>query len=371
MFIIAIATAVLFTSAPQADQPATQTYTDPQLGLSFTHPATWILESPDPGSGKGKSKHQKRPKRKDQTVEFRVPIAGAADDADLQIMRASFSGSSDTWQQIQVDANKNMKREVEKQWEQEILGVPLLLTKINYTDNSSLKTTLTGLLYNDTPKKLLFRLTGPAGDFDKAQYEFTESMQSLRTLNNTLPKEQDPNALPKPKEDDRGAKHVIIAPEPPPKPKLAPMALPVTVSTKNIELRVPRGWETAKKEGNTLVIENPALGYAISLSIYSTLDSEAPNSAFARQTGQSLKEFTTVGYRHDTTAAINSAGCLVATVLRSGSGSGSQIMTFDAAGVEGDFYFIANCRPHPGPTFKYQKKLLDALFDQISIEPGS
>ena len=154
-----LAAAVMFQPAKQD----TQTYSDIQLGLSFSHPSTWIIEKPLVAKN---TKKGRKLASDAGTVHFRIPLTGAVDDADLIIVRAAFSGSPDTWQKVQMDANQNLKRQVERQWQQEILGVPLLLTKIDYSENGSSKVTLTGLLYNDSPNKLLFRLTGPASDFD-------------------------------------------------------------------------------------------------------------------------------------------------------------------------------------------------------------
>jgi len=339
----------------------TQTYSDPDLGLSFTHPSTWILNSADPKT-KGHRKH-----KKDDTVDFKVPIQGSDQSADLMIMRASFSGSAEVWQEVQADANKNMKRDVQKQWQEEILGVPLLMTKIGYTDKGETKTTVTGLLYTATADKFLFRLTGPATDFDKAQYEFDNTMQTLHTLDNTMPKAQEANK-PVEKEDDRGLKHIIINFAPPPKFRLAPVAVPLVVSTKDVVLRVPKGWVAKDVKGNTLVLDNPELGYPIQITVSTALDSDPPSVALSKASGLSLQDFQTVTKRYDTPVSVNGGGCTIQATWRDGAGAHGKLMSMDAAGVSGDFYFIATCRPVPGPTYLAQKKLIDDLLAQIGLD---
>jgi hypothetical protein len=352
----------------------TQEYTDPRLGLSFSHPTTWILETANNAPAPKGGKKVKRLKSDADTVHFRVPLVGAVDDADLLIMRAQYSGTQDTWQKIQQDTNTDLKRTVERQWDQEILGVPMLLTRISYTENGSPKTTLTGLLYNDSESKLLFRLTGPTGDFDKAQFQFTEAMQTLRTTTNALPKVQDPDH---PGEKvpiiDRGAKHPIFSPPPPPKPILAPVAVPLVVSTKQVILRLPRGWAATNINGSTLDLKSSELSYPVRVQLFSVLDSDPPGVALSKASAVSLAGFSTVESRHDTPVAPNQADCLVTSIFRTGSSAKGKILSYDALGKSGDFYFLAAAMPKPGDqvSIDSQKKSLAKLLDTISIESGS
>ncbi|HWD40289.1 MAG TPA: hypothetical protein VG944_15680 [Fimbriimonas sp.] len=353
-----------FQQTPVLDK---QIYTDKQLGLSFTHPSTWLLEKPN--APVDKKKRGRKKGKPDDTAHFLLPLAGSSQDAELLVMRAEFSGSKETWQQVQADANKDLNRTVDRQWDQEILGVPLLLTRISYTENGVQKTTLTGLLYNDAPDKLLFRLTGPTGDFDKDQYEFTQAMETLRTTNNQLPTEQDPDH-PKVAQPvaDPGAKHVIFSPGAPPKPILAPISTPLVVSTKNVLLRIPKGWSASHIDGNTLQLSNAGLPYAVDVKVFSVLDSDPPMTALVKASAVSLNDFTTVSSRQDTAAAPNQANCVVSSVWREGSGAKGNIISYEAIGKSGDFYFLATCRPIPGPSASAQRKLLQELIGQTSIE---
>lgn len=369
MTLALIAFAVMTRPSIQAPQAPTQAYTDNKLGLSFTHPTTWILENPNaPAPGK----KGRRRKVINDTVHFRIPLTGAVDDADLIIMRAEFSGSPETWQKVQVDANADLKRTVERQWQQEILGVPLLLTRIAYSEGGTAKTTLTGLLYNDAPSKLLFRLTGPAGDFDKAQFQFTEAMQTLRTTNNALPKAQDPDhpSTAAPVVSDRGAKHTLFAPAKPPKPVLAPVAIPMVVSTKNVILRVPKGWRAEHIDGSTLELRGPDVPYPLRVRLYSVLDSDPPAVALSKATAASLANFSTVETRHDTPVDANQADCVVTSVWRTGTGAKGKLLSYDAVGRSGDFYFVASATP-TGENLDVQKKSLQKLLDLISIDTAS
>jgi hypothetical protein len=246
----------------------------------------------------------------------------------------------------------------------------MLLTRINYSEDGVNRTTLTGLLYNDWQSKLLFRLTGPSGDFDKAQFQFDQAMQTLRTTNNELPKAQDPNAAPKkqPRPDDRGVKHLLISAVPPPKPKLAPVAVSLVVSTKKIEVRLPKEWSASRIDGATVELHSASLGYPLTVKFSSTLDSDPVATALLTASAVSLKEFISVTKREDTKPVVNAGGCVVTSIWRVGKGAKGELVSMEAAGAEGDFYFVASCRPVPGPTYAAQRKAIDELLSQISIQ---
>jgi hypothetical protein len=364
MTLALIAAGLMVQPNFQANQAPLDTYTDSRLGLSFTHPTTWILEKENaPMKGK-----KTRKSKSDDSVHFRIPLTGAVDDADLVVFRAQFSGSADTWQKIQVDTNADLKRTVDRQWDQEILGVPLLLTRISYTENGTPKTTLTGLLYNQADSKLLFRLTGPSSDFDKAQYQFTDAMQTLRTTNNALPSVNDPDHPAQKVVPDRGVKHAIFSPPPPPKPILAPVAIPLIVSTKNVILRVGRGWSAVNVHGSELELKSSEIPYLLKVRVFSVLDSDPPDPALAKASAASLAAFSTVTTRHDDPLAPNLAGCIVTSIWRTGSTAKGPLMSYDAMGKSGDFYFLATAAPRPGDTVDTQKKALSKLLDTISID---
>jgi hypothetical protein len=367
MLITMVISAMAIASGQQAT-PATDTYTDSQLGLSFAHPTTWLLETPN--DSKSVKAAKKKKKKDGDMVDFRIPLTGAVDDADLQIMRASFSGTADTWQTVQTDANKNLHRQVERQWQQEILGVPLLLTKINYTENGNNRTTVTGLLYNESASKLLFRLTGPTSDFDKAQYEFDQAMQTLRTTNNELPKAQDPyHPVAKvTKADLKGLKHPLFVASTVHSYKVAPVAVPLTVSTKKIEVRVPEGWSASHLEASSFELQSAALPYPIMVRVASSLDSEPAGTALLNASAASLSEFTSVKRREDTTANVNVGGCTVTSIWRTGTGSKGPLVTMEAAGSQGDFYFVATCHPSTDASNLTQRKAIDELLHAISIK---
>ena len=374
---------VLLSAAqdPTPQTPGVQTFTDTALGLSFTHPGTWTRvavppPAPEPGGRKpiipNPFKKKSPPKKPDEgTVVFSIPGANGAAPSELTIVRASFSGAPEKWQQIQADANRNQKREVERQWQQEILGVPLLLTRIAYTKDGTATTTLTGLLYNAAAYKLLFRLTGPTASFDAAQYEFTQAMQTLRTTDDTLPKVQEPDkpVAPPPGAPTPDQKHALFQ-KPKAKPKVAPNTLNVAVGDKKMLLRVPDGWTLDKFDGNTATLRNPEIKSPLTVKLFPIGTATPPTDALMAAANASFEEYKTVSLREDSPGTPNKAGNPTLTIWRKGEGKSGPLASVDAVVVVGDYYMLIAGRPTPGPDLDAEHKTIQSLIDVLGLEPA-
>lgn len=334
----------------------TASYSDPVLGLSFDHPKTWVV---------GK-------KTKD-SARYTVPIPDSTETADLEVVRTPFHSSKEIWNTIQVRVNEQLKREVVRQWEQDVLSVPMLFTLVNYTDQGVSKTTLSGLYYTRTPVKLLVRLTAPTAEFEKAQFSFQESLQSLRTLDGSTPQEDDENiALTVPKK----------APTEPPKVKVIKTGgkdkvdsaklvdIPLVVSTKSITFKVPEGWRAEGVEDGKFTLHHESLSAPIKMEFHSTLDSEPAQNALFKLSSASLNDFTAVTKREDKSKEANKAGCLITTVWRIGKSADGDLIVHEAAGQQGDFYFLASYRLTNAGAFPAERKLIENLLAQVSVQTG-
>lgn len=347
---------ILFAALIAMGHPAqdTATFSDSVLGLAFTHPKTWT-----------------QVKKTKDTVRYSIPIDGSAGGAELEIIRSPFSADKELWQTIQVRANETLQREVVRQWEQDIFQVPMLFTQVNWTDKGTPKTTMSGLYYTRTPLKMLVRLTAPSGDFEKVRYEFQTALESLRTLDGAAPKEDDGSAKYEPKKK----------PEPPPvKPTIidtgkrdvkyvkAPVTVPLTVSTKPVTLHLPEGWKSEVDESGKVTLKHEKLSAPIVLEVRYGLDSEPPNEALTKRAASSLNDFKAGIVREDKYPKENRGGCVVGTVSRTGKTEGGDLLTFDAAGLQGDFYFLMSFRGTTNSTFAADKKLIRELLDLVSLE---
>lgn len=361
----------------QAD-PGMTTFTDAALGLSFAHPTTWTtVATPVPVAPKTKGNRfklpgGKKPEKKpdDGMVTFRIPGANGAAPSELTIVHASFSDAPEKWQQIQADTNRNQKREVERQWQQEILSVPLLLTRISYDQNGTPTTTVTGLLYNAAPYKLLFRLTGPTAGFDGAQYQFTQAMETLRTTSDTLPSAQEPGKpITPPVVPGPDAKHAIFGKTKVP-PQQAPLSLPVTVGTRKMVLRVPEGWTLDKVDADSAVLRNPEVKDGVTVKLYASATAARPADALNAAANKTLEEYKTVDLREDTTGEPNKAGNPMLAVWRKGTAAKGPYATLDAVVVAGDYYMLFALHPSPGEDLNHERKVVQAMLDAVGLEPA-
>lgn len=340
---------------PQGQETAT--FSDPYLGLSFTYPKSWTLA-----------------KKLKDGYRYTAPIEGSASTAEIEIIRSPYHADKDLWQTIQARANETMHRETVRQWEQDVIQVPMLFTQTNFTDKENAKTTLSGLYYTRTPLKMLVRLTAPAGDFEKVRYQFQTSLESLHTIDGSQPKEDDITVkfTPTKKPEPLPPKPTVISAAGHVDAKLfkGPVDVPLTVSTKPVILHLPQDWTASEVTDGKFTVTHAKLSAPITIEVRSILDSEPATTALLKRSAEGLSAFKPGVRRLDTAPSANRGGCQVSTVWRIGKADAGDLYTFDASGLQGDFYFLASYRTTATTAYNEDKLLIHELFDGISIENG-
>ncbi len=344
-------------------------FTDPELGLGLTIPKTWVIQPPNK-------------KYKDRTIIV-MPIQDSSSTATLELIRTSFNASIDLWQTIQLRANEQLQRQVVRQWQQEILGVPMLLTRIDYNERGSAMSGLVGLFYTQTPYKLNFRLSAPAADYDKAEFEFNNVLETLHTLDGSLPKEEDPTrkveaVKPKKKDpdhpdalpDDPGPKIRKTVAVPNARTIKPPVSVPITVSDRKGALYLPARWKASAQDGNALTLTGPEPGLSVAAKLYTTLDSDPPGDAIQKIAAASLPSFDKVAMRQDSVPTENRAGGTVCTIWRDGSDSRGPLHEFIGYVQNGDMYVVLTCSTSGGKDAAAFRKELDDLIAMTTIEPA-
>ncbi len=343
----------------------TVTFSDAKLGLSFSHPKEWAVKKVEVGK---KRKGQKQ----DDFTTFTIPIEGSTKPAELTVVRAEFSGSAEEWQSIQVKANQNLRREVVRQWDQEILGVPMLLTRINYSEAGNAKSTLTGLLYSKTPLKLLFRLTGQAADFDKAQFAFTTAMESLRTLDGNLPSEQvagvDPTPAKKETEDPTKQRRILSEGGYAPKkitPEQAANRIDLDLGS-SIKIGVPSGWSITERDSQ-YKLTNPEVSQPVELQLYVIETSESVQTTLEKQSSKELALFD-LADRNDQDWHVNLVGAKCTLIWRNGKSKGKPYSTLNGAVLGPKHYLVLHSVLSTGANADKESVLLKKLVEEMSIE---
>ena len=348
--------------APAAPTQKVVTFNDAHLGLLFDHPPTWLVE-----------KHKKAHSSKSEqgVTVMTLPTASSPNGATLEIFHARFASTPEIWQTVQERSNEQLSRTVDRQWQQDILGVPLLLTRISYTDKGQPTTTLTGLLYTRTHEKMLFRLTGPTPDFDNVQYAFTTAMQTLRTVDGVMPVEEDPDhPLPAAKKGDPlpAARIPIMQDVKLPKPFVAPNTLKLVISARPVVFHYPIDWTVQKVAGTVVTFKGVGLSAPVTLTFQSDLDSDTPSNTLMTLTSQDLSLFDSVALRVDSPPLTNKSGCTVSSVWRTGKTAKGPLYTFQATAQQGDFYLVADFRGTGAESSKEDKKTLEKFLGLVSLQ---
>jgi hypothetical protein len=374
---------------PKTDQaaptPTTKTFADYEMGMAFDYPSTWVLVA-DPKAPKSKSlippgilgikkKKGKLAAGKQASSETLFYIPANTRTANLEIYSALWDQTPDLWESVQNDANKQLNRTVVKQWREEILGVPLLLTKIAYDDAAGHEVGLTGLVYSRTPYKMQFRLTAPDTDYDAAEFELRQALQSLRTTQGDMPQPEDPNhpldktaytsVVNTPPRD-----LVMVAPKPDTaKAKKGDVSVPLTVADRKILLTMPTGWTSEVATDGSVTLHNPAVAGTITVTLASTLDSDPPQAAVLKASAQSLDMFAKVDKREEKSSDFSGAGATTNTIWRWGTGEKGIMTTCEAYGATSDLYWLLRYHLDSAAT-PSEIKAVDALIDCMSADPA-
>lgn len=363
------------------ETPLSVPYTNYALGLSFDHPAIWkLIEDPKekksffglPVFGKKKPPKNSLKQARDETL-FYIPAGDRT--ATLEIFGALYDDTPELWEQVQQQVNKQLSRNVDKQWREEILGVPLLLTKISYDQEGEKVYSLTGLVYSHTPYKLQFRLTAPSIVYDDVEYSVRQSLQSIKTVRGDLPQPEDPK-------NPLSSTAYINKPTKPPKVtvigdekaggskvKKGEVAIPLTVSARKLLLTLPAGWTFDPPQSGVVMLHHQGVAGTVTVSIYTSLDSDPPQAAIAKASGASLNDFASVAHREEIQRDANLAGANLNAVWRTGQASGGALATCDAVGATGDNYWVLRYRLQGVPT-SAERKAVEALLNGMSADPA-
>lgn len=358
-FALILAAVAVF--AGRQDTPTTL-FTEPFVGFQLSYPKTWKIV--------------KSTKRKDKgwTTTFSIPVAGSGDKADFVVDRVEYHASTDLWQQIQKDENELLHREVVRQWTQEVLGVSMLFTQLSYVDHGTQTTAVSALYYTRTPEKLLLRVSSPSSDFDAVNFDFARVLETVRQLDGKMPQEDDPTiALATPSKKPTLASlndpHLIEAVVP---HKVVQTKGPVTVrlvvSTRNLIVHLPRDWAGDAIKDNTFDVQYHLLNHPLQVALFSLLDSEPGPTALLKLSAANLNGFSKVATREDTGPKTNKAGCSISATWRVGAGTSGDLATCEAMGTMSGYYFLLTYRQTDLSQLKADRKLIEELLGQISIE---
>lgn len=344
---IALSLALALLGTAQEEQKA---YSNADLNLVFQHPKKWAVAT------------------KGYEATMTVPVEGG--NATLEIKGAVFYSDSVKWEQSQEALAKTQKREIVRQWREDLLGVPWLLIQTKGPEGGKDQMRVTGLMYSATRKKLLYHLTADPGAFEKADEQVRAAFATMRTIDGTLPAPEDPDR-------EKNAKEMAIALKSPPivlrdlkQAKVVRGAVKVAAKTAGLDvnLHLPAGWTAEKLGDDTFALKRSGLAGTLKVKVQSTLDSDSPERALIKTSSETGKQFTKIDKREDRRVASTMAGAKAWSTWRAGAGPGGPMVVIEAVGSTKDFYWLLAGQWTSEGAYRKDARLIDSLIGQMSVE---
>ncbi len=327
-----------------------KTFQSKDLGLIFQHPAAWTIK---------KAKY---------STDMSFPVSDGS-IASIQVFNIQFRQEKSMWQQLQREVSEQLRRRVSQQWEEQILGVPLLLTRVEYSDGDKEVSTLVGLLYTATKEKLNFRVTCTAGTVQETENAWRQALVTLRTVDGEMPIPEDPTKpLPNPDKNSSGQTITRLTPEDlnggPVRTKNVQR---IAKLGRQIDVYLPDGWTLVSKDDKVL-LSTEKLQSTVELSVTSGGRPQVA-SVLGDANGSSFDRFKLVSMREDPTPGVRKSGQYVASTLRIGPGAkeGTAI-AWHIVGTGGSVVWRIDYAATSEAAYKSDKKLIERLSDYTAVE---
>lgn len=341
-----IASALIFGALGQESK----TFQDKELGLIFQHPAAWTVK-----------------KQKYSTdLSFQ---ASDGSTAVVQVFKMQFRQEKSIWQRLQRDITEQMGRRVSRQWEEQILGVPLLLTRIDYSEGDKEVSTLVGLLYTATKEKMNFRVTCTAGTVQETESAWRESLVTLRTVDGELPIPEDPTKpLPNPAKTSSGQSITRLTPgDQNGGPVRTKNVQRITKLGQQLNVFLPDGW-TIEAIEDKVVLKIEKLQGTVELHATSG-GRQQVQSVLAAANNASFERFKLVTMRDDPVPGVQRSGSYVACTLRVGQGAqGGFAVAWHIVGTGGSVVWRLEYSTASEDAYKADRKLIERLIDYTAVE---
>jgi hypothetical protein len=326
------------------------------IGLSFDAPVTWKLSK----------------KKIKKEMIYTLTLPGQTKTGQVVISPTTLSQDKAEWMSSLKMLWETNKDENITQAEEEILGVPLLVTKANYYRRSEFRTKVNGLLYANTPRLMVYNMDCLDVDYSTVDKAWRDSLQTLRPFRAEQKLEPyDPARAPK-----IDPKNPELLPVKPPqvvtvsemnsisKPVLAPKKADLKVANRNVSFHFPADWTSAVETDGSVTLTHKDSG-SVQISLFSTLDSEPVDRALASAAAKALEEFEKVTQRIDGDPVLNRAAAFQAWIWRDGSTKSGPLHVGEGVVLKGDFYAVIRFRS----TAKVaDRRLLTDLLEAASIE---
>jgi hypothetical protein len=349
-----IALTVLTAALAMGQAQDTKTFKDDELGLSFQYPAAWSF-------------------RQERLYSvFDIPLStGSA--AECRIIHTNFRQERQVWQDIQKEIAISMERRVDSQWQEIILGVPLLMTRLGHSQAGADKVTLVGLLYSSSAQKLNFRLTSSVVDAPEAEKAWRDALNSLRTTDGQLPQTQDPNSTDQGSTDagaaeepeDKGSLTLSPKSKAPVQKKKGSEVWTAFLDSKPLSIYAPKDWSFEKVDKGWAITHSKVSGKLL-MSIHAGTDADAKSSVLKASVA-SASRFKSISVRSEPRPRNTKAGAIHHSISRRGSSDVGPLALDHITGWRDGIYWRIDYEG--ADTAKDDVRQITKLIDLLSVEP--
>lgn len=345
---MAYTTAILCALA-LTQTPATKSFVIRDQGLVMEIPASWRTAN----------------ERVRQVVTF--PVTGGV--AEVSVFATQYLQPAEDWQRMQVTVNEQLNRKIERQWDEEFLGVPMLFTRLSHSEPRVGDVgTLIGLLYARTQNKFHFRMVTPLAGYEEAETAWRNALLTLRTTTGSLPEREDgttarPRPTPETVDPTRTLNLSSVGQRTEP---LGPVRAAFNVSGRQGVLRFPKG-ATLTGSG-PFDLQFDGVGN-IKVEVFSSLDSPASGVSLMQAVNKELDRFTSVELRENIGPKRNRVGQQCFIVHRRGKASSGDLWVSRAVVDAGAFYATFFFESTSPSQFSKARRVIEALVERTGFEP--
>ncbi|MFM9874596.1 MAG: hypothetical protein ACKVQS_14165 [Fimbriimonadaceae bacterium] len=337
MIVPILCAAVAFQDAP------VKVYSNATTDIKLKYPSNWNL------------------KKEKYADELRFKVDGK--EVYVELMGIEMNFPSQHWQDVTREINTNNDRAVLRQWEEELLGVPLLLTKVRDIGKAEVEIAITGLVLSNRSQKMLFRLHSPESVASSAEEQWNKVLLTADTISGKLPSE----TIATQSGGDGGTATVATT------PGKVQVIEPKTGGPKAIKrgsvrtmLDENRGTFLYVSEGWTLnddVISNGAMRLQFGTGIG---DERVARGAWLKECGAALGRLTKVGNRVEPELKFRESGFYGTFLERRGTTADGEEVQWVAYGSQSGYYFTLSWSG-TALEFKSSKDARDELFEHLAI----
>lgn len=338
---MAAITSALIGIALGLTQDRTRTYEDRSTDLILTYPESWKME-----------------KQRYATV-FQFPVQN--ENVIVRILKTDQRYPAEHWQSSVKMVEETNGNEVLEQWTEDLLGVPLLMTRYREQRGAVRSIVLVGLLYAKTPEKMSFRVIAPETVAQEAEQVWRNVLVSARTVSGKLPEREEPgSAAPVevvPPGRERPTKSVTIG------GNSAAEAGSAYKGPVRVTADADRGLFAYLPEGFTLdgTKLKPADGSWTLEMAYGVGDLESSKAGWLRQCSMGRTPLTTVERRHEPKPKVGAAGFTLMEMVRTGRVEETPSVQLVVLGWSGGLAYTAEFRGSADQWKTHEAAIRDVL----------